>query len=75
VVKVILHKAASPPHTDRRFSRIRQAAPMCPPCNTCFLRPTRVLNPNGMSIGLVFLQGSLLWETGRRTDRQTTLGR
>jgi len=36
------------PH--RRFSRIRQMAPMCTLSNTCFLGPTRVHNPNGMSI-------------------------
>jgi len=32
-----------------RFNRIRQAALMCPaPCNTWFLGPTRVHNPNSI---------------------------
>jgi len=33
------------------------------PCNTWFLGPTRVLNPNGNSIALAVLQGSLVWQT------------
>jgi len=34
---------------------------------------TRVLNPNGISIGAASLQGSLVRQTDRQTDRQTTL--
>jgi len=34
-----------------RFNRIRQVAPMCTPSNMCFLVPTRVHTPNGISIG------------------------
>jgi len=30
-----------------------------PPCNTCFLRPTRVHNPNGISIGSATAHGTL----------------
>jgi len=50
---------------DGRFSRIRHVAPVCPSmrthwrhlANLCFLRPTRVHNPNGKSIGsAVFAQ-------------------
>ena len=38
------------------FNGIRQVAPMCTPCNTCFLGPTRVHNPDDISIGsAVFL--------------------
>ena len=29
-----------------------QEAPMCTPCNTCFLEPTRVQNPNDIWISL-----------------------
>jgi len=55
MVKVICQKAAlSPlysahPNTDGSivFSGMRQCAP---PCNTCFLGPTPVHNPNGISI-------------------------
>jgi len=40
-----------------RFSGIRRVAPVCTPPNTCFLRPTRVHNPNGISIGsAIFVQ-------------------
>jgi len=34
-----------------RFNGIRQVAPLCTPPNTCFLGPTRVQMPNGISIG------------------------
>jgi len=37
-----------------RFNRIRQ----CPPCEICFHQPTRVLNPNGISIGSAILYSS-----------------
>jgi len=45
-----------------------------PPSNTWFSGPTRVLNPNDISIGSAILQGSLISSvTDRQTDRQTTL--
>jgi len=47
VVKVIAQKAT----VHGRFSRIHQAVPMWPPCNTCFIRCIRVHNPNGISTG------------------------
>jgi len=60
VVKVIWNKTASPPQTDGSivFARRRQRALPCGHIgatwwirlNLCFLRPTRVLNPNGKSI-------------------------
>jgi len=40
------------------------------PSNTWFPRPTRVLNPNGISIGSAVLAG-LTSVTERQTDRQT----
>jgi len=43
-----------------------------PPSNTWFPGPTRVLNPNGMSIGSAVLAG-LTDVTDRLTDRQTML--
>ena len=43
------------------------------PSNRWFLGPTWVLNPNGISIGPAVLQFSLVWQTNRQTDRQTTL--
>jgi len=51
------------------------------PSNAWLPGPTRVLNPNGISIGSAVLQGSLLRQTDRpknrqtdqQTDRQTTL--
>jgi len=43
-----------------------------PPSNTWFSGPTRVLNPNGISIGSAVLAG-LTSVTDRQTDRQTTL--
>ena len=42
-----------------------------PPSNTWFPGPTRVLNPNGISMVQLFLQGSLVWQTDRQTDRPT----
>jgi len=36
-----------------RFSGIRQVTSVSAPPNTCFLRPTEVQNPNGISIGSV----------------------
>ena len=47
-----------------------------PPSNTWFLGPTRVLNPNSISIdSAVFARLTTLTDrqTDRRTDRQTTL--
>ena len=55
MAKIIWHKSSSPPHTNGSvvFARWHQSAP----CNTCFLRPRRVHNPNGISIGsAVFAQ-------------------
>jgi len=43
-----------------------------PPSNTWFPRPTRVLNPNGISISSAVYAG-LTSVTDRQTDRQTTL--
>ena len=43
-----------------------------PPSNTWFLGPTRVPNPNGISIGAAVFAG-LTSVTDRPTDRQTTL--
>jgi len=54
---------------DRRVSLYFTMGPPqnCPfpwgiwtPSNTCFPRPTRVINPNGISIGSTVLQGSLM---------------
>jgi len=42
------------------------------PSNTCFLGPTRVHNPNGISISSAIFAG-LTSVTDRQTDRQTTL--
>jgi len=47
------------------FSRIRQVASGEPPSNTCFLGPTRVHNPNGISIGSAIFAGHTIV-----TDRQ-----
>jgi len=40
-------------------------------CNTWFIGPTRVMNPNGNLIVQPFFQDSLVWQTGRATDRPT----
>ena len=40
------------------------------PCNAWFLGPTRVLNPNGISIGASIFEG-ITSVTDRQTDRQT----
>jgi len=42
-----------------------------PPSNTWFLGPTWVSNPNGISIGSAFLQGSRTWPTDWQTDKPT----
>ena len=47
-------KAALPPHMDG-FNGIRHVAPLRTPPKACFLRPTRVQNPNGISIGSAVL--------------------
>ena len=134
MVKAIWHKTASPPLTDGWivFARWRQSSLPCGHIGTtcrirlnwCFLRPIRVHNPNGKSIGSAvsaqlpaeglytlqwatlspklpllmgnldlhlihdslgqseptvqtasrsvqpFLQGSLMWQTDRPTDRR-----
>jgi len=36
-----------------------------PRCNTLFLGPTRVLNPNGISIASAVFAASLMWQTDR----------
>jgi len=43
-----------------------------PQSNTWFPGPTRVLNPNGISIGSAVVAG-LTSVTDRQTDRQTTI--
>jgi len=53
-----------------RFSRIRQVAQMCTPSNTCFLGPTRVHNPNCISIGSAVFAGFTVVTDGQ-TDRET----
>ena len=53
-----------------RFSDIRPVAPVCIPPNTWFLVPTRLLNPNGISIGSAVVAG-LTTVADRQTDRQT----
>ena len=53
-----------------QFNRVRQIAPMYLPICTCFLGPTRVHNPNGISIGLTGFAG-LTIVTEIPTDRQT----
>jgi len=68
VVKVIWHKTPSRPQTDGSivFSRWRQYALPCVyigatwriRLNLCFIRPTRVHNPNGKSIVQPFLHSS-----------------
>jgi len=40
-----------------------------PPSNTWFLGPNRVLNLNGILIGSAILQGSLVWQTDRQTEK------
>ena len=55
--------------THGRFNRIRQVAPMCTPSNTWFLGPTRVHNPNDISIGSAVFAGS----RSPQTNWQTTL--
>jgi len=42
-----------------RFNRIRQVAPVCTPPKACFLGPTRVQIPNGISIVSAVLHSSL----------------
>jgi len=54
---------------DRERCRSHFAWGICTSSNTRFLRPTRVHNSNGISIGLAVLQGSRLWQMGRRTNR------
>jgi len=81
VVKVIWHKTPSPPQTDGSivFARWRQSAShvgkLAPLfwriwLNLCFLRPTRVHNPNGKSIGSAVFAG-LTSVTDRPTYRPT----
>jgi len=65
-------KAASLPHMDGSFNHIRPVAPICIPSNTCFLGPTRVHNPNGISIGSA-VYAELMIVADTPTDRQTTL--
>jgi len=71
VFKVIWQQAASPPHTDGSVVFARWCQCALPP-NTWFLGPTRVLDPNGISISSAVFAG-LTAVTDRPTDRQTTL--
>ena len=73
VVKLIWHKAASPPLMDGSVVFANQVAPMCTPSNTCLLGPSRVHIPNGISIGSAVFAGLtiLLWQTDRPTDHAT----
>ena len=62
-----------------RLSGIRQVAPVCTPRNTWFLGPirvgtTRVLNPNGISIGSAVFVGRTS-VTDRQITRSVTIGR
>ena len=45
---------------------------VCTPSNTWFLRPTRVHNPNGISIGSAVLQDSQSSQTDRPTEHVTS---
>jgi len=71
MVEVILQKRRITP-AHGRLNRIRQVAQICTsPSNTCFLGPTRVHIPNGISIGsAVFARLTIV--TDRQTDRQTS---
>ena len=66
---VFAQMTAECPYTKKRpFLLSKLPPPMGasgPPSNTCFPGPIRVLNPNGISIGSAFLQGSLVWQTDR----------
>jgi len=53
-----------------RFIGIRQVAPVCTPPNTCFPEPTRVHNPNGISIGRAVFAG-FTTVTDQQIDRPT----
>jgi len=58
-------------HWAALFSKIAPSHGECKlPSNTWFLGPTRVLNPNGISIGSAVFAG-LTSMTDRQTDRQT----
>jgi len=51
-----------------QFSGIRQVVSVCTPPNTCFLGPTRVHNPYGISIGSAVFAG-FPTVTDRQTDK------
>jgi len=61
------------------FTMVRLFPPQnCPfpwgiwaPCNTWFIGPNRILNPNGNSIASAVFAGSIVWQTDRPTDRPT----
>ena len=53
-----------------RFNRIHHVAPTCNTFNTCFLGPTRLHNPNGISIGSAVFAG-LTIATDRKMDHAT----
>jgi len=77
VLNVIWRKAASPPHTEGSVVLIRwcQCAPRAP--NAYLPEPTRVHNPNCISIGSGVFAG-LMIVTDRPTDhatRSVTIGR
>jgi len=59
---------------NERFSRIRQVAPTCTASNIWSRGPTRVLNPNGISVGSAVFAGLTIVrdrQTDRTTHRQT----
>jgi len=60
------------PHLLHVSLKIALATEDLDPSNTWFLRPTRVHNPNVISISLAVFEG-LTNVTDRQTDRQTTL--
>ena len=70
VVKIISKRRIATAHG--RFTSIRQVSSMCIPSTTCFLGPSGVHIPNGMSIGSALFAG-LVSVIDRPTDRQTTL--
>jgi len=85
VIKVTLQKAASPPHVEV-FSVLYNDLPLFPSklplfmgsgpqSNTWFLGPTRVHNPNGISIGSSVVAGlTIVTDRDGQTDRQHYIG-
>ena len=46
-----------------------------PPCNACFLEPTRAVNPNGISICSAVFAGVTTMTDRQTTTRSVTIGR